>query len=136
MDYSKLSDFEINSAVHNALMKEPYKIEFLGNDRIRWVRGSTDVTTEKVAYSKKSLKDYCNSPADAWSIIIDNKLSLNNYGETWEASFEHDEPVGAFGTDECVTSGVEDKNPLRALMIAFLMKVETENAKIPSERDS
>lgn len=136
MDYSKLSDFEINSAVHNALMKEPYKIEFLGNDRVRWIKGKTDVTTERVAYSKKSLKDYCNNPADAWPIIIDNKLSLNNYGKSWEASFEHDEPVGAFGTDECITNGVEDKNPLRALMIAFLMKVETENAKIPSERDS
>ena len=75
-DYSKLSDFEINSAVHNALMKEPYKIEFLGNDRIRWVRGSTNVTTEKVEYSKKSLKDYCNSPADAWPIIVDNEIAL------------------------------------------------------------
>ena len=56
-NYEDMSDFEINSAVHNALMQEPYKIEFLGNDRIRWVMGSTDVTTGKVAYSKHSLKD-------------------------------------------------------------------------------
>ncbi|MBB1489919.1 hypothetical protein, partial [Oceanospirillum sediminis] len=64
-NYEDMSDFEINSAVHNALMQEPYKIEFLGNDRIRWVRGSTDVTTGKVGYGKRSLKDYCNNPADA-----------------------------------------------------------------------
>lgn len=113
MDYSKMSDFEINKRVFSLAMN--------GRD---WNRQGSGVF------------DFCNNPVDAWPIIIDNKLSLNNYGETWEASFEHDEPVGAFGTDEVVTSGVEDKNPLRALMIAFLMKVEIKNAKIPSERDS
>ena len=92
-DYSKLSDFEVNSAVHNALMKEPYKIEFLGNDRIRWVRGSTNVTTEKVEYSKKSLKDYCNNPANAWPIIVENGISLecitvNRHEKTWRAQFK------------------------------------------------
>ncbi|WP_371333296.1 phage protein NinX family protein [Klebsiella quasipneumoniae] len=111
MDYSKLSDFEINSAVHNALLKEPYKIEFLGNDRIRWVRGSTDVTTEKVAYSKKSLKDYCNSPADAWPIITSNRIGivLGTATEKWAAHH---------GDWDIAISGV---NPLRAAMIVFLM---------------
>ena len=124
MDYSKLSDFEINSAVHNALMKEPYKIEFLGNDRIRWVRGSTDVTTEKVAYSKKSLKDYCNNPADAWTIIYQNGISIGIYGHgEW----------GAATINHCHIDGT---NPLRAAMIVFLKMQESQNAKIPSERDS
>lgn len=123
MDYSKLSDFEINK-------------------RVAKIYGgfALTLTVHNEPPSGKSFDpgrfDPCNNPFDAWPIIIDNQLSLNNYGDSWEASFEHDEPVGAFGTDECVTSGVEDKNPLRALMIAFLMKVETKNAKIPSERDS
>ncbi|HHS9775878.1 TPA: phage protein NinX family protein [Raoultella ornithinolytica] len=128
MDYSKLSDFEINRLVFASktglsALSYPHSADNRScghkdiNDIYHWF-------------------DFCNAPSDAWPIIIDNKLSLNNYGESWEASFEHDEPVGAFGTDECVTSGVEDKNPLRALMIAFLMKVEIENAKILSERDS
>lgn len=115
-DYSKLSDFEVNSAVHNALMKEPYKIEFLGNDRIRWVRGSTNVTTEKVEYSKKSLKDYCNNPADAWPIIVENGISLecitvNRHEKTWRAQFK----------PAYVKHHANDKNPLRAAMIVFLM---------------
>lgn len=124
MDYSKLSDFEINSAVHNALMKEPYKIEFLGNDKIRWVRGLADVTTEKVAYSKKSLKDYCNNPVDAWPIIIGNGISLYHDNGNWQAEMTYYAPVGAFGTDETCSKFVDDKNPLRAAMIIFLMMQE------------
>lgn len=131
MDYSKMSDLEININVAELLhpgkkFTAAYSFFQPEGPAVQWICG----------YAEYIKADYCNNPADAWPIIIDNKLSLNNYGETWEASFEHDEPVGAFGTDECVTSGVEDKNPLRALMIAFLMKVEIENAKIPSERDS
>lgn len=122
-DYSKLSDFEINSAVHNALMKEPYKIEFLGNDRIRWVSGSTNVTTGKVEYSKKSLKDYCNNPSDAWKIIVDNGISLecivvNRYEKTWRAQLK----------PAYVKHRVNHKNPLRAAMIVFLMMQESKNA--------
>lgn len=121
-DYSKLSDFEINSAVHNALMKEPYKIEFLGNDRIRWVRGSTNITTGKVEYSKKSLKDYCNNPADAWKIIVDNGISLecivvNRHEKTWRAQLK----------PAYVKHRVNHKNPLRAAMIVFLMMQEKSN---------
>lgn len=122
-DYSKLSDFEINSAVHNALMKEPYKIEFLGNDRIRWVRCSTNVTTGKVEYSKKSLKDYCNNPSDAWKIIVDNGISLecivvNRHEKTWRAQLK----------PAYVKHRVNHKNPLRAAMIVFLMMQESKNA--------
>lgn len=118
-DYSKLSDFDINSAVHNAPMKEPYKIEFLGNDRIRWVMGSTNVTTGKVEYSKKSLKDYCNNPSDAWKIIVDNGISLecivvNRHEKTWRAQLK----------PAYVKHRVNHKNPLRAAMIVFLMMQE------------
>ena len=124
-DYSKMSDFEINSAVHNALMNEPYKIEFLGNDRIRWVKGSIDVTTEKVAYSKKSLKDYCNNPADAWPIIAGNEISLISRcanGE-WKAQLH-------LGKDDIFDNYAScwDKNPLKAAMIVFLMMQESQNA--------
>ncbi|UVX31598.1 hypothetical protein S13e_00012 [Klebsiella phage VLCpiS13e] len=121
-DYSKLSDFEINSAVHNALMKEPYKIEFLGNDRIRWARGSINVTTGKVEYSKKSLKDYCNSPADAWPIIVNNGISLecivvNRHEKTWRAQFK----------PAYVKHRANHKNPLRSAMIVFLMMQDDNN---------
>ena len=112
-DYSKLSDFEINSAVHNARMSEPYKIEYLGNDRIRWVRGSTNVTTGKVAYGKNSLKDYCNNPADAWPIIVENRIRINPILYTKWMAEDYLEDVSS-----C------DENPLRAAMVVFLMMQE------------
>ncbi len=121
MDYSKMSDFEINSAVHNALMKEPYKLEFLGNDKIRWTKKGSDVVTEEVAYGKTTLKDYCNNAADAWPIIIQNKISLHApcIGNTWQAEF--------IGSDDDVNDGFfsdymeyRDINPLRAAMLVYL----------------
>ena len=123
-DYSKMSDFEINSAVHNALMQEPYKIEFLGNDKIRWVRGSTDVTTGKVAYGKNSLKDYCNNPADAWPIIQDYRVGVIPApcaGE-WKAAHR------AIGDDDTPHYFSQHTNPLRAAMMVFLKMQESKNA--------
>ncbi|EAZ5606659.1 DUF2591 family protein [Salmonella enterica] len=129
MDYSQLSDFEINSAVHNAKLKEPYALVFMGDDRIAWTKENGDqIITDKVPYTKNGVHDYCNNPADAWPIIVDNEISLNSYSGTWEASYEYDAPIGAFGTDELVTKAVEGKNPLRTAMIAFLMKREHSNA--------
>lgn len=115
-NYEDMSDFEINSAVHNALMQEPYKIEFLGNDRIRWVRGSTDVTTGKVAYSKHSLKDYCNNAADAEPIIIENRIGTIPAPDNglWKAAHRK------IGNDDTPYHFTQDKNPLRAAMIVFL----------------
>lgn len=123
-DYSKMSDFEINSAVHNALMQEPYKIEFLGDDRIRWVRGSTDVTTGKVAYSKNSLKDYCNSPADAWTIIDENNITIIN--DNPSLRFAVSEVAAYFNGSNNIWSAHE--NGLRAAMIVFLKMQESKNA--------
>lgn len=129
MDYSQLSDFEINSAVHNAKLKEPYSLVFMGDDRIAWTKENGDqIIKDKVPYTKNGVHDYCNDWSDAGPIIVDNEISLNSYGSAWEASFEHDAPIGAFGTDETVTSGYEHRNPLRAAMIAFLMKLEHSNA--------
>ncbi len=123
MDYSEMSDFEINSAVHNALMDEPFKLDFLGNDKIRWVRGSTDVTTDRVDYKKNTLRDYCNNPADAWPIIADRKICLAfdvfaepQDGGAWVAS-------PAYGYE---VERVRHDNPLRAAMVVYLMMQEAE----------
>lgn len=111
MDYSQLSDLEINQRVSNAI---PGRFIFYPD--YVW-----DSEWEKTF-------DPCNKAADAWPIIADNEISLNSYSGTWEASYEYDAPIGAFGTDELVTKAVEGKNPLRTAMIAFLMKREHANA--------
>lgn len=115
MDYNKLTDFEINSAVHNYLMENPYKIYFLGEDKIRWVRGDTDVVTDKIPYKKGTLSDYCNNVSDAWKVIVENRIFIG--------------PI--FVSDWCATSECDsyrsiNKNPLRAAMIVFIMMKESE----------
>ncbi|ELY4375399.1 DUF2591 domain-containing protein [Cronobacter sakazakii] len=83
MDYSKLSDFEINNLVDGHIY--------------------TDV-------SEAPDTDYCNNPADAWPIIVENKISISNGGaERWTAN------------DVGIDNLYKDKNPLRAAMIVFLL---------------
>lgn len=113
MDYSALSDFEVNSAVHNALMNDPYKLEFLENDRIRWTKKGSDVVTDKTAYGRNTLLDYCNKPADAWPIIVESGIGI---------APSRKDPY-AWDLSGGMLSGIRysDKNPLRAAMIVFLM---------------
>ena len=93
-DYSKMSDFEINCRVHSEVM------EISGLDSFK-------------------AKDYCNNPADAWPIIVNNGISLecivvNRREKTWRAQFK----------PAYVEHHVNHKNPLRAAMIVFLMMQE------------
>lgn len=107
MDYSKMSDFEINEAVSMAMLNKAK------NPSSKYV----------------VVNDYCNNPADAWPIIIENHIAVVPYKHTlpqaWPTSFGL---VSKFTT--------EDRNPLRAAMITFLKMQESQNAKIPPERDS
>lgn len=126
MDYSKMCDFEINQKVGDMALNGRWacKPGSAGNETNNWQYGSGDPSL-----SLSSLPDYCNNPADAWTIIVENEISLNSYSGTWEASYEYDAPIGVFGTDELVTKSVEGRNPLRTAMIAYLMKQESANVQ-------
>lgn len=59
--------------------------------------------------------DPCNNPADAWPIIVENKLSIYPSAERWGVEgFNADDPF------------YFDENPLRCAMIVFLMMKEGE----------
>ncbi|MER1974572.1 phage protein NinX family protein [Pseudocitrobacter faecalis] len=122
MDYSQLSDFEINSAVHNAKLKEPYALVFMGDDRIAWTKENGDqIITDKVPYTKNGVHDYCNNPADAWPIIVEHHIAVVPYRHTLPQAW----PT-AFGVSSKFTS--EDANPLRAAMIVFLKMQDAKHA--------
>lgn len=89
-DYSKMSDFEINCRVHSEVM------EISGLDSFK-------------------AKDYCNNPADAWPIIVENRIRINPILYTKWMAEDYLEDVSS-----C------DENPLRAAMIVFLMMQEGE----------
>ncbi|MFH5067192.1 phage protein NinX family protein [Enterobacter cloacae complex sp. 2024EL-00215] len=126
MDYSQLSDQVINAMVGKIVSKDGLSI--IASDGNAVIHEYADCGEFKGICLGWKVFDPCNNAADAWPIIVGNDISLNSYGSAWEASFEHDAPIGAYGTDETVTSGYEHRNPLRAAMIAFLMKQEYASA--------
>ena len=97
MDYSQLSDFEINLKVAHIV---------LGKGNYDWNSEKKEVYSAGIDGGEFLPNGYfnpCNNPADAWSIIVGNEISLNSYSGAWEASYEYDAPIGEFGTDELVT---------------------------------
>ena len=110
-DYSKMSDFEINSAVHNHTNDLGFSLEFLGDDVITWVNGIHVFTTGKVDYTNNGLHDYCNNPSDAWPIINIERIGV--YPSEGPDFMPWLAAKNAFS--------VTDKNPLRAAMIVYLM---------------
>ncbi|ABU78302.1 DUF2591 domain-containing protein [Cronobacter sakazakii] len=99
MDYSQLEDTEITIRVGETLGWSPYFINGDGSVVFRDDRGRL-----------KGRKNYCNNPADAWPIIVENKISISNGGaERWTAN------------DVGIDNLYKDKNPLRAAMIVFLL---------------
>ena len=117
VDYSKLSDFEINSAVHNAKLKEPYQLVFMGDNRIAWTKENGDqIITDEVPYTKNWVHNYCNNPADAWPIIVENRIRIIPILYTQWMAEDYLEDVSSY-----------HENPLRAAMIVFLMMQDAEN---------
>lgn len=104
MDYSKMSDFEINLQVNRALGMKHYP-----NEEKQIVEVFGDVV----------IFDPSNNPADAWPIITANKISIYAMSEAdnrghWGAE--------AFYPNEAYHF---DDNPLRAAMVVFLMMQES-----------
>ena len=87
-NYEDMSDLEINCRVHAEVMQ---------------VSGLNSFKA----------KDYCNNPADAWPIIVENHIAVVPYQYTIPQAW----PT-AFGAASKFTT--EDRNPLRAAMIVFL----------------
>lgn len=113
MDYSKLSDFEINGRVARATQK-------IGD--FTQARGKTLIHEHEDVGEFKNICigwkefDPCNNAADAWPIVVENGISLRKlHNGKWRAinewgdSHQHDH-----------------ENPLRAYAVVFLMMQESE----------
>ncbi|QGU89656.1 DUF2591 domain-containing protein [Erwinia sorbitola] len=119
MDYSKLSDAEINRKVA--------AIIFPGDQNITPYSHRPDV---QVFHKNdcNTMKDYCNNPADAWPIIVANKIALIWYEteKKWSASGYYKMEDGCWEWDYLPDEYFSDENPLRAAIIVFLMMRESE----------
>ena len=121
MDYSKMSDFEINKRVADIAMNGTWHVRPSHPDNTTggWLYGSNGIQTY-------DLSDYCNNAADAWPIIIENRLAIipdSTAGE-WVAfnDFALYEGDWMFASDTAWHAN--GTNPLRAAMIVYLQLQE------------
>lgn len=119
MDYSKLSDQEINKLVAFALGCKEVVPDIFMDDVRRY-----EFDKPKNKSGSKFYFDPCNNPADAWPIIQENLLRVV--------------PVAFLGKVNWIVSrdihSNHDANPLRAAMITFLMMQDSANVPANSTR--
>ena len=117
MNYEQMSDFDINRLVAERL---GIPISKQQDDS----RQSVWVTVDGFGVEV----NYCNNASDAWSIIIDNKISMQKYDDGWYVT---DGDIWALSQgymlDE-MYSNVSD-NPLRSAMIVFLMMGDNDESE-------
>ena len=117
MDYSKLSDFEIDKAVADALGIN-YDIAIMFVNPADKVNGNhvEEYVRKKITSNEKHWKRFSPTriPNDAFHIIEDNRISIRNrYEGSWEAENEWGESCSHIS-----------RSPLRAAMVVFLMMQE------------
>lgn len=110
MDYSKMSDQQINMAVARIIYPDSEVIESKSRPPCACVTG----------HIPSWWVDYCNNPADAWPIIEANNIAVIPYRHTMPQAW----PT-AFGLTSRFTT--EDEKPLRAAMIVILKLQESAN---------
>ena len=118
MDYESLSDFEINKLVAEALgyvvlPRSGYTPGFVDNH-------PNSVWTIQPNHQHAQFQDFCNSPTEAWPIIISNRIHIGwSYDDTWRAEITNQGQPGLFRKFE-----FWDESPLRACMVVYLMMQE------------
>ncbi|MGL4200733.1 MAG: phage protein NinX family protein [Enterobacter roggenkampii] len=109
IDYSQLSDREINIQVARIIHPEREVIESKSRPPSACVIG----------HLPSKWLDYCNNPADAWPIIVENRISIMFDGTDSQYEGEHHEWCDVISP--CQKYSVQyQSNPLRAAMIVFL----------------
>lgn len=116
MDYSKLSDQEINMAVAEILFPDRPVIESKSRPPCACITG----------HEPSKWADYCNNPADAWPIMAENKISVMwmTTEKEWCAWANGDLEEGCWEWSYCPDEYHNDDNPLRAAMLVYLQLQE------------
>lgn len=128
MDYSKLSDFEINNLVAISLGAKVTDSYRVGEERetVYYALGGDEFAIRRGFGNINDDFDPCQKPNDAWPIIFEHGISIVRYGHgMWLASSD------AYWVDgvEWQIDGEAHQNPLRAAMIAFLMMQDSANVQ-------
>lgn len=111
MDYSKLSDFEINKLVAIATGRKQFS-------SLGWQGLQEGNFSAVIVRGPRKIGgfDPCNDPADAWPIIDENNITIIN--DNPSLRFAVSEVAAYFNGSNHIWSSHE--NGLRAAMIVFL----------------
>ncbi|EKU4731056.1 phage protein NinX family protein [Citrobacter sp. Cf084] len=130
MDYSKLSDFEINNLVAISLGAKVTDSYRVGEERetVYYALGSDEFAIRRGFGNINDDFDPCQKPNDAWPIIADKRISIMFDSTMPEYESEYHEWCDAMSA--CQKFGIQHQsNPLRAAMIVFLMMQESANVQ-------
>ena len=120
MDYSQLSDFEINVAVFEAIHNGSPDYKEGENGDMVFVSFEGDIVNGdavEVEVERGSFNP-CVNPADAWPIITENNISIILDNPSMPCATDNARDLF---DDALPNVGVAYDNPLRAAMIVFLM---------------
>lgn len=130
-DYSKMSDFEINKRVAISVGFPCYYGDGSYTNNLGLIGAIVKGKSTSGLFMVGEFNP-CNNPADAWPIIVANKISIASLDNKWIAAPIDTVIYGITGdSDVCFyasSDAVFDANPLRAAMIVFLMMQESKNA--------
>lgn len=132
MDYSQLSDFEINVAVFEAIHNGSPDYKEGENGDMVFVSFEGDIVNGdavEVEVERGSFNP-CANPADAWQIITENKISTMwmTAEKEWCAWSGGDLEEGCWEWENIPGYYFCGESPLRAAMIVFLMMQDANNA--------
>ncbi|HFP6078803.1 TPA: phage protein NinX family protein [Escherichia coli] len=120
MDYSQLSDFEINVAVFEAIHNGSPDYKEGENGAMVFISFEGDIVNGdavEVEVERGSFNP-CANPADAWPIITENNISIILDNPSMPCATDNARDLfDDAGPNVCVAYD----NPLRAAMIVFLM---------------
>ncbi|CAQ89565.1 conserved hypothetical protein, putative protein ninX from phage origin [Escherichia fergusonii ATCC 35469] len=120
MDYSQLSDFEINVAVFEAIHNGSPDYKEGENGAMVFISFEGDIVNGdavEVEVERGSFNP-CANPADAWPIITENNISIILDNPSMPCATDNARDLF---DDAGPNVGVAYDNPLRAAMIVFLM---------------
>ncbi|HIH4316739.1 TPA: phage protein NinX family protein [Morganella morganii] len=124
--YRDKSDFEINCQVLETFEPD-IKHMCLSHDEKSFYHCGFDGN----GFYETTIPDYCNNPADAMPIVIENGISLIKEDDHYIAASTDVGVEGYIGSPELMLYGLgwlsKDKNLYRAAMICFLMMKDAEN---------
>ncbi|HAU6770768.1 TPA: DUF2591 domain-containing protein [Salmonella enterica subsp. enterica serovar Solt] len=127
MDYSQLSDFEINVAVFEAIHNGSPDYKEGENGAMVFISFEGDIVNGdavEVEVERGSFNP-CANPADAWTIITENNISIILDNPSMPCATDNARDLF---DDAGPNVGVAYDNPLRAAMIVFLMMQDANNA--------